>query len=151
MSKLNVSHEVAADPSKVWAITVAIDDWVDVINAVESVERLDDGSGFGLGTKWRETRKMFGKSATEEMEVVEFVDGSHYKTFAESHGSKYHSEIRVTPNEKGCTLSMGFEGEAQSTMAKVMDATLGRLFMGAARKALTKDLADIGAAAEAAA
>ena len=151
MSTINVSHEIAADPSKVWSIAVAMDDWVDVIEACELVERLDDGSGFGLGTKWRETRKMFGKSATEEMEVVEFVEGSHYATFAESHGSKYHSEIRVTPTDKGCTLSMGFRGEAQSTMAKVMDATLGRLFLGAARKALKKDLADIGAAAEASA
>ena len=150
MASLNVSHEISADPNSAWSIAVAIDNWVEVIEAIELVERLDDGSGFGVGTKWRETRKMFGKTATEEMEVTEYEEGKRYATFAESHGSKYYSEIQVAPTETGCQLSMGFRGEAQSRVAKIMDATLGRLFLGAARKALAKDLADIAVAAESA-
>jgi hypothetical protein len=150
MTSLDVSHDIAADPEVVWSIVVGMDDWVDVIEAIELVERLDGGDGFGLGTTWRETRTMFGKEATEEMEVTEFDDGRRYATAAESHGSKYFSEISVTPTDEGSRISMGFRGEPQSTFAKIMDATAGRLFMGATRKALAKDLADIGAAAEAA-
>ena len=43
---------------------------------------------------------------------------------------------------------MNFRAEAQTAVAKIADAMLGRLFMRATRKALAKDLADIGAAAE---
>ncbi len=150
MSSVKVSHEVAASPAVVWSIVVGMDDWVETIDAIEAVERLDDGDGFGLGTTWRETRTMFGKLATEDMEVTEYEDGVRYATSAESHGSKYFSEISVEPTDSGCRLSMGFRGEPQTTFTKVMDATVGRLFMGATRKALAKDLADIGAAAESA-
>ena len=93
---------------------------------------------------------MFGKKATEDMEVTEFDDGRRYATAAESHGSKYFSEISVEPTDGGCRITMGFRGEPQSTLAKVMDVTVGRLFIGPTRKALARDLADIGAAAEAA-
>jgi hypothetical protein len=150
MAALEVTHDIKADAEAVWSIVIGLDDWVDVIRAIENVERLDDGEGFGLGTTWRETRTMFGKKATEEMEVTEFDDGRRYATAAESHGSKYFSEISVEPADGGCRITMGFRGEPQSTLAKVMDVTVGRLFIGATRKALARDLADIGAAAEAA-
>ena len=148
MAETSVSHDIAADAAAVWSIVVDIENWTDTIEAIETIERLDDGDGFGLGTQWRETRIMFGKSATEVMEVTEYEEGVRYATFAESHGARYHSEIRVDPTDAGCRLTMGFRGEPQSTLAKIADATIGRLFMGATRKALAKDLADIGAAAE---
>lgn len=150
MAALEVTHDIKADAEAVWSVVTGMDDWVDVIEAIESVERLDDGERFGLGTTWRETRTMFGKKATEEMEVTEFDDGRRYAAAAESHGSKYFSEISVEPADGGCRITMRFRGEPQSTLARVMDATVGRLFIGATRKALARDLADIGAAAEAA-
>ncbi len=149
MSSLSVSHEIAATPDVVWSIVVGMDDWVDTIEAIEKVERLDDGDGFGLGTTWRETRTMFKKTATEDMEVTEFEDGLSYGTSAESHGSKYFSEIRVEAIDAGSRLTMNFRGEPQTTFTKIMDVTIGRLFMGATRKAFAKDLADIGIAAAA--
>ena len=150
MAALEVTHDIKADAEAVWSIVTGMDDWVDVIEAIESVERLDGGERFGLGTTWRETRTMFGKKATEDMHVTEFDDGRRYATAAESHGSKYFSEISVEPTDGGCRITMGFRGEPQSTLAKVMDVTVSRLFIGATRKALARDLADIGAAAEAA-
>lgn len=155
MSSVEVSQQIATAPEAVWSVVVDTDRWVQVIEAIEAVEILrdEDGGGseesFGLGTTWRETRKMFGKTATEVMEVTEFEDGVSYGTAAESHGSKYFSEISVEPNDAGCLLTMSFTGEPQSMFAKIADITIGRLFLGATRKAFAKDLADIKAAAEA--
>jgi Polyketide cyclase / dehydrase and lipid transport len=150
MSSVSVTQEISAAPEVVWSIVVGMDDWVETIQAIEKVERLDDGDGFLLGTTWRETRTMFKKTATEDMEVTEFKDGVSYATAAESHGSKYFSEISVAPTDRGSRLTMAFRGEPQTTFTKIMDVTVGRLFMGATRKAFAKDLADIAAAAEAA-
>lgn len=149
MSSIRVSQEVAACPATVWSVLTSTDQWVDVMGSISLVERLDDGDGFGLGTKWRETRTMFGKQATEVMEVTEFEEGIRYVTAAESHGSKYISEMRVDPSGGGSTLSMTFRGEPQRIMAKIVDATVGRLFMGVTRRAVVTDLADIARAAEA--
>lgn len=150
MSSVTASQEIAADPEVVWAIVTGIDRWVEVVDAIEEIERLDDGERFGLGATWRETRTMFGKKATEVMEVTEYEEGVRYATEAESHGSKYFSEVRVDGTQTGCRLTMGFRGEPQTLLTKIMDVTLMRLFMGATRKAFAKDLADIAAAAEAA-
>lgn len=148
MASVTVSRDIAADPSAVWSVMVGMDRWVDVVEAIEAVERLDGGHDFGVGTTWRETRTMFGKKATEVMEVTDFEDGVGYSTFAESHGSKYYSEMRVDPTATGSRISMDFRGEPQTLLTKIADATVGRLFMSATRKALAKDLDDIAAAAE---
>lgn len=150
MAAVSVSQDIAADPAVVWSIVVGMDRWVEVVEAIEAVERLDSGDAFGPGTSWRETRTMFGRQATEDMEVTEFEDGVRYATVAESHGSTYRSEMRVDPTVDGTRLSMTFRAEPHSVVAKIASATLGRLFIGATRKALAKDLADIAASAESA-
>ena len=150
MSSVSASLDIAANPEAVWSVVVGMDEWVEVIEAIETIERLDDGDGFGIGTTWRETRTMFGKQATEVMEVTEYEEGVRYATSAESHGSKYFSEIRVEPTEAGCVLSMSLRAEPQTVLTKIMSVTVGRLFSGVTRKAFMKDLADIGAAAESA-
>ena len=147
MSFVSASLDIDADAEAVWSVVVGMDGWVEAIEAIEAVERLDDGDGFGIGTTWRETRTMFGKQATEVMEVIEFEDGVRYATAAESHGSKYFSEIHVDPTDIGCLLSMSFRAEPQTALTKIMSLTVGRLFMGVTRKAFAKDLADIAAVA----
>lgn len=150
MTTVKVSHDTKAPPDAIWSLMTDMDVWVDTIEAIEKVERLDDGTEFGIGTTWRETRTMFGRTATEVMEVTELDDGARYATAAESHGSKYFSEMSVEPSAEGCRLSMSLRGEPQTLMTKVMDKTVGRLFMSSTRKALAKDLADIASAAESA-
>lgn len=91
---------------------------------------------------------MFGKTATEVIWVTDAVDGSHYETRAESHGSVYKTRIALQDRNGKTGLSMTFEGEPQSVGARIIWSLTGFLFKGATRKALAKDLADIKAALE---
>ena len=150
MTAISVSRDIRASSETVWNLLVDMDSWVEVIQAIEVVERLDAVPGFGVGTRWRETRTMFGKKATEEMEVTECIEGVSYSTAAQSHGSNYFSQLRVQPLASGCRLTMEFRGEPQTAFTKIMDRTLGRFFIGTTKKALAKDLDDIAGAAEAA-
>lgn len=148
MSSLEVSREIAAPAALVWSLITDLDGSAERLSGVESLERIS-GPEFGVGTRWRETRKMFGREATEEMEVTGVEPGSAYTVEAASHGSRYHSQLQVTPTgEATSTLTMRFAAEPQGALAKVMAATLGRLFTGATRKAIAQDLDDIAAAAE---
>lgn len=147
---IDVTQDIAAPADRVWAIITDLENSPTVISGIDSVDILGGPDGFGIGTRWRETRTMFGRQATEEMEISELVPGRSYRTEAASHGMNYESMMEVVPvGDSACTLTMRFAGEATSTTSKVMGATIGRLFVGSTRKALAKDLADIAAAAEA--
>ena len=149
MRELTVSHEVVADAESVWTIITDLEAFERTISAIEKVERLDDGDGFGVGTRWRETRKMFGRIATEEMEVTSIEPGRSYVTEADSHGAHYLSTMTVQASGSGTRLSTTFGAEPHGAVTKVLAATVGRLFERATRKALEKDLAEIANAAEA--
>ena len=148
MSVMTVQRDVAAPAEKVWAICTDLDGTKEVISAITALERTDGGSGFGVGTAWRETRVMFGREATESMAVTQVDEGRSYVVESLSRGVLYRSVMRVEPKGDGCTLSWEFGAEAQSTSAKLM-SLLGKLMEGSTRKALMADLDDIAAAAEA--
>jgi hypothetical protein len=101
-----------------------------------------------IGLKWREPRTKFGKTATEIMWVTNAVEGSHYETLAENHGSIYKTRIALLGRNGRTGLAMTFEGAPQSVGAKILWGLTGFFFKGATRKALAKDLADIKAALE---
>ena len=84
MAQLEVSRTVNAPANTLWSIVVDLDGAAERISAIEDIQRLDDGDGFGVGTRWRETRTMFGRSATAEMEVTEFVPGRSYAVEADA-------------------------------------------------------------------
>ena len=150
MTRINVSRTVAAPADVVWSILIDLDGSVDAISAIQSIEILSDGEQFGVGTKWRETRTMFGRQATEVMWVTDVDPGISYVVEAESNGARYTTVMKVLPSgDDTCELSMEFGAEAIGTMARVMGATVGKLFESATRKALAQDLDDIAVAAEA--
>ena len=149
MKAIAVSRDIAAPPDVVWAICTEMDGWVDTIEGIDAVERLDDGQGFGVGTRWRETRKMFGKSATEDMEIIEVDEGTSYHTLAESHGARYQTDVSLEPVGGGSTrLTMTFAGEPLTTAAKIMSTLLGWMGARATRKMVEADLDDIASVAE---
>jgi uncharacterized membrane protein len=144
-----VSRAVAASAQQVWDVVTDIEGSPAVMTAIEHVERLDDRPGFGVGTRWRETRTMFGKQATEEMEVTA-VDPPHGYTVVAVNGSTtYTSTITVTPlDTERCELAMSFAGRSSGLVGRVLAATVGRLFAGATRRSLQQDLDDLAAHVE---
>ena len=147
---MNIEVEVTIDaPAEtVWNVATDIERCVDVISGITAVEILDRPATGLVGLKWRETRTMFGKTATEDMWITESTEFSLYDVRAESHGMIYTTTISMAEADGKTTLKWDFGGEPQGTMAKVMAATMGRLFAGATRKMLRQDLLDIKAFVE---
>jgi carbon monoxide dehydrogenase subunit G len=149
MTNLTVSREIAAPADAVWRIITDLNSSAKTITAIQSIEILSEPQDFGVGTRWRETRTMFGKQATEEMWVTDLVPGTSYVVKAASNGARYTTVMAVTPKDGDSSeISTEFGAEPTGTMAKVMGATIGKLFENATRKALAQDLDDIAAAAE---
>ena len=146
---MTVSRDIAASATTVWATITDIDGSAEVLTAVERIERLDDRASFGVGVRWRETRVMFGRESTEELEVTEVEPQRRYTVRAEASGTSYTSVLQVEPlGEHHCRLTMSFSGQPSGMLGRLLAATLGRWFRRATRDALRQDLADIAARAE---
>lgn len=60
---------VHSAPDRVFEVFSDLEAVGDRLSAVEEIELLTDGP-IGVGTRWKETRELMGRSATEEMEIV---------------------------------------------------------------------------------
>jgi carbon monoxide dehydrogenase subunit G len=148
--KVTISHDVAADPQTVWAVLTDLEHAAETLSGVSRVEVLTEG-GYAVGTRWRETRTMFGRGATEEMEVTEVSAPTGTTVEAHSSGVAYRSVFTLTPLPSGTRLEMTFSGTQSnpSLVRKLVWAVFGGLGMKASAKMMRGDLEDIARRAEA--
>lgn len=102
------------------------------------LERLE-GDGYGVGTAWMETRRLFGREATEHVEVVE-LDPPH-RLVLEVDGSKgtsrrgeYRFTYSLTPEDGGTRVTLAGEGSGLGTVGRVVGRFLLRPFERACRR-----------------
>ena len=100
-----------------------------------------------LGTRFKETRVMFGKEATETMEVVEFKPPHGYALGCQSHGCRYRSDFQFKPNAGGTRVEMTFEATPRTLLARMMGFLTAPMIKGVA-KCMEKDLEDLKASLE---
>ncbi len=146
MAQFTVSKRIAAPPATVFAIVTDLDHIPAVIPDIKSIERLTPGP-VGVGTRFRETRILFGREATETMEVVEFEPGARYATIANSCGNLYRAEHRFVPDGTGTLLELEFTATAQTFVARLM-TPVGWAMKGIMKKLISKDLDAVARAAE---
>lgn len=148
MSELSVSREVAVSPDELWRLITDLDRSPNVISAVASIERLDGGLEFGVGTRWRETRVVMGHETTDVLVVTDLDPGRSYTVETESLGADHRSVVTVEDAPGGSRLTITFGSDATGVVSRAVSSTVGRLFEGGARKALIRDLDDIASVAE---
>jgi hypothetical protein len=140
---LEVKVTIDAPVAAVWERITDIENAVENIEAIEEIEILEKPDSGLVGLKWRETRTVFGKKATEVMWVTEAKENELYRTRAESHGCIYISSLGVSESDDGTSLTMSHETQPQAFMAKIMAPLMGLLFKGAFCKMIRKDLEDL--------
>lgn len=141
MFEVSITRSIAAPPERVFAVFSDLEDAAQRIQAIERLELLTPPP-VGVGTRFRETRTMFGKRATEEMTITAFDPPRGYDVEAQSHGSKYFTTFRFEPEPGGTRVSMHFEAQPLSTVAKLL-SPLGKLMLGKLEKECGKDLDDL--------
>lgn len=117
------------------------------ISAIQELEVLTDGP-MQLGTRFRETRKMFGKEATETMTVSEFTPQEGYATQAESCGSRYRAAYAFEELPDGTRVKFSFDATPVTFVSRMMTPVMGLLFGRMMKKCFEQDLDDLTAALE---
>ncbi|WP_128380831.1 SRPBCC family protein [Streptomyces cavernae] len=144
-----VERRIAAARGPVWEALTDLAGMERVLSSVSKVEILTDGS-FDVGTRWRETRRMFGKEATEEMRVTASEPPERFVVEAVSHGTRYISEwLLRADGPSTTTVRMTFTAEAPGGVPGLLARILGGVGARAVRKAVARDLDDVASAVEA--
>lgn len=146
--RASVDITINAPRDVVWSIVSDIEGAGKTISGIESLEVLERPNRGLLGLKWKETRTIFGKTATETMWITRVDEGRSYTTEARSHGSIYRTEVRAEDVPGGTRLSMEMSAAPTNLVARLLGLIFGFLMRRSVRDALMKDLEDIKRAAE---
>ena len=150
MSGITTTRTIQAPAEVVFAAASDFAGAAGRIGAIERVEMLTDGP-VGVGTRFRETRRMRGREASETMEVTLFEPPRRYVLLAESHGCRYESGLSFTPagtpEGSATTVAMHFAAEPLTLPAKIL-AFLCRPMMKMVARACAKDLDDLARTVE---
>ena len=132
----------------VWAAITNIENASKILSGIENIEVLEKPANGLIGLKWRETRKLFGKSATAEKWITDAAENELYKTRAEDGGFVFLTTKSISEGSGGITLTEVHESIPQGFGAKLMSIPMRVLFKGVMKKAVLQDLNDIKAAVE---
>lgn len=143
MPTVTANRTIEAPISRVWSVFTDLGSSPVHLSAVEDVEVLTDGP-FAVGTTWRETRKMFGRTATEEMTVTSLEHQASYAISAMSQGTTYVSRFDFREIDPATTeVRFTFTGETQGGVRKAIGDVMWPLFRGKVAKELRRDLDDL--------
>lgn len=137
--EFTVEHSFTHPPDRVFHVLTDLESTGKWMPNFIRIERLTEG--FGVGTEWRETRKMFGKEATEQFEVTSCepprrmsirIDG----TKGTSKKGEFVFDYILEPDGAGTRLEMRGEIRGLGGVAGMF----GKMMVGPFKKACAKDL-----------
>lgn len=146
MRGVAVTQEIAAPPERAFALAADLAGAGAVFSGIARLELLTQGP-VGVGTRFRETRVMFGRESSEEMTVLAFDPPRAFLVGNEAHGCRYRKTFAFAPDGAGTRATVTFEAEPLTLMAKVMAVLLAFMAKSIA-KLIARDLADLKRAAE---
>ncbi len=147
MAKFTVTRRIERPRHEVFTVFTDFDEMPKLIDKITNIEVLTEGPT-RKGTRFRETREMFGKQATEEMEVTDFQPEESYTCEADSHGMHYRTLYQFEPVGHATDVHCLVEAKPVSLTAKIFSPLTGWLMMGTTRKIFTQDIDDLKEAAE---
>lgn len=143
-----VSRQVAAPPERVWRVMTDMGSWTEVLRGVTKVEVLSGPTPLGVGTRWRETRRIAGREASEEMYVTDVQPQRSYTVEADSGSTHYVTRFELQRNAEGTEVSMSFGAEVGGgAVTRLAARAMARVGEKMVRKQLVADLDDVAAAA----
>src|SRR5438093_9328084 len=131
-----VEAQVTINGSKAatWAAITNIENTSETISGIENIEVLEKPANGLVGLKWRETRTLFGKTATVEKWITDAAENEFYKTRAESDGCVFLSTTSISESSGGITLTSSHDSIPQSRVARLLSIAMAFLFKGVPKK-----------------
>jgi uncharacterized protein YndB with AHSA1/START domain len=137
-----VTRTLSAPPDRVYAMLTDLEGTAGQMRAILRFEKLTPGPT-RVGTRWRETRKMFGREASAEMEIKRLEPPRRIEKACEEQGCAYLTVFELQPDGAGRTrVTLTFTAEATGVMGWLMKP-MGALLKGTMRKVIEADFDDL--------
>ena len=140
--KIQAQCQISAPKDEVFKAFSDLNNLEKNVQAITKVEILSSGEEIGVGTKFKETRVMFGKEASEVMEITQFSPSNHIREEAESSGMHYISDWSFSEENGQTRVTINFSGQAKSFLAKII-SPLFFFMAGSMKKAFESDMNDL--------
>jgi ligand-binding SRPBCC domain-containing protein len=141
-----VSKVFPAPPAEVFAFFTDLDRLPARVKDITRIEWLTDGP-VGVGTKYKESRVVFKKEATETFEVTAYEPPARFETLAhfKSCGAEFRSDHRFTPDGAGTRVDLVVTTRAETWFGRLF-TPLAHLMKPMFKRSLVADLDQMVAA-----
>lgn len=146
MAILKLARHMNAPRDLVFQIATDAAHWAERIPGIERIEMLTDGP-LGVGSRFRETRRIFGHESVEDLEVTAFESPHRFALQAYSCGALFISEHEFVPDISGTLVEMTVRTKPLRFFVRLL-APLAWLMMRPMKKCLASDLEALKEAAE---
>lgn len=148
--EVTVRGHAAVAPERAWEMVVTVERYPGLVGSYVSVEPITAGAR-GVGTRWRQTRTVFGRRHAQVLEITEWDPPREMTTTAVESGAIYTTRHRLDGSPDGTRIEVRFEVRSSSALATLFQRLLGSRMLKSTESAMRRDLADLIVAMETAA
>jgi len=138
MGSIATTRQVQAPVARVFDVIAHIENFQKAVPGIVGIEFLSETRS-GLGTRFRETRRMGKREATCDLEVTEYEPEQHVRIVSNAGGTTWDTVFRVTTKGDGTELSMVMNDKPYKLLAKLFTPLIRPMV----RKAVEKDMDDV--------
>lgn len=146
--KVEATLAIRGTRAATWAALANIEHHAEILGGVERIEVVSRPATGLVGLRWRETRKLFGDSATVEKWITAVTEGESFETRAEDGGFVFVTTNRIAESAGGVTVTSIHDSRPQTVAAKLKTIPMALFFRPMIRKFILQDLTDIKTAVE---
>jgi uncharacterized protein YndB with AHSA1/START domain len=141
MDTIKVSRDIAAPVETVFALFTDLEHGPGRVSNIKGVQMMTFGD-FRLGTKWRETREILGRTDDAEMEITAFERNRSYTVTHHKAGVRIDTEFTFEPTATGTRVTIEFALNPQGLPPALL-SPLEWAIAGKVRGVLSTDLLDL--------
>lgn len=146
MATVKVSSEIGAPVDVVFARFTDVPHAKDRVGGITDIKMLTP-AGFGLGTRWIESRQVLGRQDDAEMEVTAFEKNRGYTITHHKAGVRIDTAFTFDPTPAGTRVGVEFGLNGQGLPPGLL-APLEWAISDKVRDVLAQDLADLKTSVE---
>lgn len=135
MTKRSTSRQIKAPVAVVFDAITDIKKFPEKSADIVSVELLTEQEK-GVGTRFRETRRMGKREGTTELHCTEYVENERVRFVTDQGGIVWDSVYTTKADGEGTVLTLEMDSRPHKFMAKIVLP----IIMGALSKAVEKDM-----------
>lgn len=126
MADVSTSRMIAAPADQVFDVVAHLEKFSEVNPNITAIEFLSE-SKTGVGTRFRETRRMGKREATTTLEVTEYMPPRMVRIVSDEGGTIWDTVFTVDDQSEGSTLTMRMDIKPYRFVARLMTPIAKRM------------------------